>query len=118
MAATGLILVVALIWVGFVEQPGTQSPAQTIFAASGGEWGASVTGVANQALTGTAPAHPGAAFASQGRDNVSVLAFSGAVMVVMTMVLLAYGRDRGTGPDDAVAQYATAGRRPLRRPLP
>ena len=46
---------------------------------------------------------------------VAVLAYSGAVMVALITILLAYGRYRGIAPGDAVQQPGARIRRPVRQ---
>ena len=127
LAATGLILAAARLWVGFAQKPGTQDeahgaadliPVQTPLADTG--WGLETAGLAMAAPgpAGTALADPGVTFALQGRDNVSVLAFSGAVMDALTMALLAYGRYRGAAPGDSGPRRAIFARQRVRRPSP
>lgn len=95
-AATGLILAVALIWVGVIEKQGRQGVAAGTTILTTSQPPATAPGweperLITTAASGTVPANAGASFTVLSRDNVSVLAYSSAVMVALTMILLTYG---------------------------
>ena len=123
-AATGLILALAVLWVGVVEKQATRNPdsgpavlisAQTLLGASG--WGSDTSGLGrDEAVTAQSGTNTlTAVMPPQGRDNVSVLAFSSVGLLALAMALLAYGRYWGAASGGAVPQRAAPTPRHPRR---